>query len=54
MKRDYGTNGNNGTYGNGIFLDFRMFRYFPLFRNLSSSYTPIDGVSTELYYQKPN
>src|SRR5262245_19029265 len=35
-SRDYGTNGNNET--NGIIENFCLFRYFRLFRNLSSTW----------------
>jgi hypothetical protein len=39
MKRDYGTNGNNGTNGKILGPElFRLFRYFRLFRNLSSCF----------------
>jgi hypothetical protein len=37
VKRDYETNGSNET--DGKFIDFRLFRYFHLLRNLSPSST---------------
>src|SRR5215510_1297394 len=48
MKRDYGTNGNNGTNERIWSRFFRLFRYFRLFRNLFFM------LSDEIFIPKPS